>query len=399
MLNRRDFIVFGVTMLGCGSCKGNDPSSVDFPNSDANDSSMLQASLDKGGKIVLEHGRVYRLLAPAGAKAALLVGSDTLLDLNGATLELMPNQHCTLLAQRGGGRVQNVRIINGSIVGNGSRLLGVYRNDGIKPTLYFTDCDRLELRNLEMRDTYMYAVYAQGDGGVIDNLTVENAIGGGIHLKGSQWQIDKVRVRNVTFFERVNCQGNPFIVSLVDSVIGSIHCENYGFGIKFQDGCNNVRVGSIEAIGGPNNNDYLVKIQGYKAEEGRLDRFNRNIRFGSIKSRNGPKSGLYIFSSDGVDIGSYLGEHNGQSQFTLLTDTKNVADVLIIDSDHIHFGELQAKGFPSQGLWLHEKAGRVVADKAIFDGVESSNTSPVTVRSGVAVLGNTEYQSGNSRAK
>jgi hypothetical protein len=154
-------------------------------------------------------------------------------------------------------------------------------------------------------------------------------------------------------------------------------------------------VESIEAIAGPNNYlhpDYLVKIQGKK--ERNMEWRNRNIRIGSITSRNGPCSGLYTYCSERVEIGSYFGEKNGQSR---PVNTKNGADVLIIDSDHIRFDRLRAGGFPRYGLWLHDRTGRVVANQVEMRGVETGEGNTVVVRSGVAVLGGVTITSPGGR--
>lgn len=393
MLTRRAFLIGcsgSAVTVACGPAYRNGLAGS-LGDVEADDTGWLQKALDKGGHITLETDRICKVSAQHGARAALFIGSDTFLDLAGATLELAPNQRCAMIAHRPGSRVRNIRIANGTIVGNGARQPADYRRDiGITPTLYLMDCDNLELRDLDMRDTYMYAVYAQGNGGVVEGLSIEDAIGGGMHLDGAQWRIDKVRVRNVTYFERANCQGNPFIVSLRNSEIGSIYCENFGFGVKFQDGCENLTVGSIEAVGGPNNDDFLVKIQGKK--ERTVERINRNIRIGSIVARNGPKSGLYIIYSDGVEISSYRGENNGRSR---PMDAKNGADVLIIDADNVRFGDLYAKGFHRYGLWLHDKTGRVSAEAARLEAAEASNSRPVAVRSGVAVLNGDAYPPGD----
>lgn len=352
----------------------------------ADDTARLQAALNRGGHVTLERGRRYRVRAPAGAKTALVINSDTFLDLAGAILELAPSQHCSLIATPGGGRNRNIRISGGDIVGNGKRQPVKLRPSvGITPTFYLMNVERLELRDLQMRDTYMYAVYAQGDDGTVANLKIENAIGGGIHLNGSRWRIGKVNVRNVTFFDPVNCTGNPFIVSLRDSKVDSVQCENYGFGVKFQDGCENVTVNSILAIGGDNNfknGDFLVKIQGMNDSRGK--RLNRGIRIGSIVARNGPNTGLYIIHSDGVDIASYQGENNGRLQ---QKDAKYGADVLIIASDNVHFGALRVQGYSRHGLWIHDKVGRFTADTVDIGGAKEIGAVPMVFRSGSVVIG------------
>jgi hypothetical protein len=351
------------------------------------DTARLQAALNRGGHITLEKGRRYRLSAPSGARAALVIKSDTFLDLAGAILELAPGQRCALISTQRGERSRSIRIAGGEIVGNGAQQPTVFNPSiGITPTLYLTNCDGLDLHDLRMRDTYMYSVYAEGNGGAVDNLTINGAIGGGIHLNGECWRIDRVNVRNVSYFERVNCQGNPFIVSLRDSTVGSVRCENYGFGVKFQDGCENVTVNSILAIGGDNNDrnpDYLVKIQGMNDSCGK--RINRGIRIGSIVARNGPYSGLYIIYSEGVDIASYQGENNGRSRHK---DAKNGADVLVIDADHVHFGALRVKGIRQYGLWIHNKVGQFSADTVEMEG-KGIDAVPMVLRSGSPVFGRT----------
>ena len=143
---------------------------------------------------------------------------------------------------------------------------------------------------------------------------------------------------------------------------------------------------SIEAIGGPNNNDYLVKIQGKLDAEN--DRPNRNLRIRSISARNGPNSGLYVYYSEDVEVGSYRGENNGTSR---PWNAKNGADVLIVHSDDIRFAELRAKGFPRYGLWLHDKTGQVSADRVEFMSALDASGDPIVIKSGKAMLGGIGY--------
>ena len=347
----------------------------------SDDTEYLQSLLDRGEKITLENSRVYTVSGRPGETAALYVGSNTDLDLAGSTLKLADNQLCALIGLKPESRVRNVRIANGRIFGNGQNQPAEYRHAFV-PTMFLKGCDGLELRDLEMQQTYMYAVYVHGNDGHLENISVDDAVGGGVHLTGARWDIDNIKVRNVTSFDPVNSQGNPFIVSLKGAQIGDIYCENYGFGVKFQDGCENVTVRSIEAVGGPNNNDYLVKVQGTK-DTAR----NRNIRIAKVLAKNGPYSGLYIIYSDDVQIGSYSGENNGQ--LPSLLDLKNASDILIIDSDNVHFGDLQVTGVQSVGLWLHDRTGRVSAESAEIQTQKGG--SGVYVVSGVAELAGTVY--------
>jgi hypothetical protein len=398
MITRRTFIRYSGLIAGIAALKSLELSAnvQAAYAADSDDTELLQEEINRGGHVTLQNGRIYRVSGPPRARAALVIGSDTFLDLDGATLQLAPNQSCSLIAERASGRTRNVRIANGRIIGSGSLQPRYFRRDiGFVPTIYLSGCDNIELRDLEMRDTYMYAIYAHGDGGVLANINIDGAIGGGIHLDGANWRIGDVQVRNVTYFEKVNCQGNPFIVCLRDSEIGRIYCENYGYGIKFQDGCENLTVASVQAIGGPNNfesPDFLVKIQGKLDKE--VQRRNRNIRIGSISSRNGPLSGLYIYYSSGVQIGSYDGENNGASR---PPDFKNGSDILIIDSDNIYFDRLRAINFHRFGLWLHDRTGHVAANSVEIKGGIAGEGDPVVVRSGLAVLGGKKY--GNSAFK
>ena len=390
-MKRRQFIAGAIAAMASLAWRCNrEGDYAAIANDDrADDTARLQTALNRGGHITLEKGRRYRLVAPVGARAALVIHSDTFLDLAGAILELAPSQRCALIATTRGERSHNIRIAGGEIVGNGVLQPSGFDQPpifdpgiGLTPTFYFMNCDGLELRDLRMRDTYQYAVYARGNDGTVDNLSVEGAIGGGIHLTGAHWRIDRVNVRDVTYFDDVYCQGNPFIVKLQDSTVGSIQCENYGYGVKFQDGCENVTVGSIFAVGGANNVfDYLVKVQGMKDRRGTA--LNRGIRIGSIVARNGPASGLYIIYSDGVEIGSYQGENNGRVQ---QRDNRNGADVLIIDADHVHFGALRVKGYRWHGLWLDDKVGQFSADTVEIEGAKESDAVPMVLRSGSVVI-------------
>ena len=391
-VKRRQFIAGAIAAMaslawGCNR-KGDYTAIVSDDRVD--DTARLQTALNRGGHITLDKGRRYRLSAPAGARAALVIHSDTFLDLAGATIELVPGQRCALISTMRGEHSRNIRIAGGEVVGNGVlQPLGFDQPPnfdpgiGLTPTFYLMNCDGLKLYDLRMHDTYQYAVYARGNDGTMDNLSVEGAIGGGVHITGARWQIDRVTVRNVTYFDPVNCTGNPFIVNLRDSTVGSIQCENYGFGVKFQDGCENVTVNSILAVGGDNNvQDYLVKIQGMKDKRGTA--LNRGIRIGSIVARNGPSSGLYIIYSDGVDIGSYQGENNGRSPHE---DAANDADVLVIDSDHLHFGTLRVKGYRRHGLWIHDTVGQFSADTVEIEDAKEIDAVPMVLRSGSVVIG------------
>jgi uncharacterized protein YjbI with pentapeptide repeats len=171
----------------------------------SDDTAALQATLDLGGIVTLENGRVYTVSGAPGALAALFIGSDTTLDLNGATLTLADNQDCSLIGRLTGSTISNIVIKNGTISGNGRLQSATYV--GFTPTIYLDQCDHLELRDLEINDAYLYAAHVRGDDGMVDNVRVRDAIGGGLHLTGDRWDIGGVDVRDVTFFDSVNAKG------------------------------------------------------------------------------------------------------------------------------------------------------------------------------------------------
>lgn len=387
-MQRRFFITGAVTAL-VNAAWGQDGNS--HAAADLADTVRLQSALNGGGRVTLESGRHYRLSPPPGARSALFIKSDTTLDLAGATLELAPGRATSLIATPGDVPARNIRIVGGRIVGNGTGQPAAFdAGTGITPTFFFPKCDGLELRDLQMHDTYMYALYTRGNDGRLDNLDVDGAIGGGLHVGGSRWRIGRINVRNVTYFDDVNCQGNPFIVNLRDSAVGSVRCQNYGFGVKFQDGCENVTVESIEALGGANNDrngDFLVKIQGTNDRRGR--RFNRAISIGRIVARNGPSSGLYIVYSDGVNIATYQGENNGR---LAQRDGKNAADVLVIDSDNVHFDALRVKGVNRYGLWLHDKVGRFTVDTLELEAAKDTRAIPMVLGSASVKFGSSSIR-------
>lgn len=318
----------------------------------------LQALLDKGGQIILEAGRRYLVRGVQPGQPALTLRSDTSLDLRGAVLELVPGSRSSLLTTDKRQRTRNIRISGGEIVGNGSRQPTDYLPKiGITPTLYFPGCDNLEVRDVHIRDAYMYAIHAIGDHGIVDRVTVRGAVGGGIAATGCDWHVDEVDVSDVTYFERVNCQGNPFIVRLTDSTIGAIKCENYGFGVKFQDGCRNVTVDSIIARGGPNNEPHpnpLVKIQGMRDARGK--HFNQHLQIKSIICEGGSVSGLYVIYSDDVRIDRYSGRDNCRLPHP---DRSYSADVLLLESNRIRFGLLNAEAVRHYGLWVDKRAQNI----------------------------------------
>ncbi len=326
------------------------------------DTAELQSLLDTGGNITLDKHRVYVVSGPRGGfSKALTVRSNTNLNLNLATIKLADDQQCGLLGQDQSRKLANVAIYKGTLDGNGAKQSDVFPsvNDWY-PTVWFSRSDNVSLRQLSLEDTYFYSLYNTGDNCSLQDISVVDAIGGGIWLNGDNWTIGDIAGKNVSYWEENYTTGNPFIVNLKNSAIGHLHFENFGFGVKFQGGCRNVAVKSIEAVAGPNNYRketkwWLVKIQGEN-----LPRWNDGIKIDKIICRGGPRSGLYIWNSRNVHIGKYVGVDNGKFEPVHL---EHGSDCFILSGDNIHFDEFISTGAPKHAFAVSQFATNISVDR------------------------------------
>lgn len=349
----------------------------------ADDTTEVQRMLDRGGVVRLKAGATYQVRAQPGAAAALFLDSGTTLDLNGATLKFAGADAASVLSlRRGTTRAREIKVIDGTIDGSASALnFPAGGRTAWVPTISMIGCDGASLQNLHFRDAFIYAAYLQGHQGLVSNVTVDGAIGGGLHITGEEWHCDRIDVRNVAPLYKDQAAGNPFIVSLKRSTVGEVRCLNFGFGVKFQDGCEDLRIGRVLAVAGANNNDYLVKIQG-KRDSGK-NQPNRRIVIESIEAINGPASGLYIYHSHGVTIGSYSGFGNGRGP---THSEMNYADILVYRSSEvqIHAARSVAAGGPP--VWLHDECGDVKVGTITVASQAGGRARPI-VRSGNLVTG------------
>jgi hypothetical protein len=206
-------------------------------------------------------------------------------------------------------------------------------------------------------------------------------------LSGARWRIDDIDVHDVSFVNVDVCEGNPFIVNLTDSAIGRVRCENFGFGVKLQDGCRNVTVDSITAVGGPNNEPHpnpLVKIQGMNDARGR--RLNQHLRIKRITTQGGSVSGLYVIYSEDVQIDHYSGRDNCHLPYR---NPAYLADVLLLDSTNIRFGLLEGYEVRHCGLWVDKKAQQIAVENLKLTTARS-DARPQLIQSSSVKIGKSE---------
>lgn len=377
-MKRRELLAAGaMAVASAARAQGAGAAQVD------DETASLQQLLDKGGVVRLKAGATYHVRALPGAASALYIGAGTTLDLNGATLKLLGPDAASVLALRPGtSRARDIKVTDGTIDGSANVLtLPTGGRATWVPTISMNGCDGAGLHNLHFRDAFIYAAYVQGHQGQVTNVTVDGAMGGGLHITGDEWHCDGINVRNVSRLYKDAAEGNPFIVNLKRSTVGEIRCLNFGFGVKFQDGCEDVRVRRVLAIGGANSADYLVKIQG-KRDSGK-NQPNRRIVVDSIEAINGPASGLYIYHSQGVTIGSYSGFGNGRGP---THSEMNHADILVYRSTDVNLQSVASVGAGGPPIWLHDECGDVHVDALRVSTKAGMGGSPV-VRSGRLAVG------------
>lgn len=361
----------------------------------------LQSLLDAKNNVKLERNSQYivscRPNTEARHNAALYISSDTSLDLNGSTIILSEDQNCTVIGRLGlrvvdgDPPLSNISVVNGTVVGSGHYQSQIYL--GWAPTIDLFDCDNLVLGDLVINDAYQHAIYSRGNYCQLYDVVVNGSVGSGLHLSGDSWTIGDVDVFDVRNFAIDVANGNPFIVALTNSTIGFVKCFNFGFGVKFQNGCENLQVRSVVAVAGPNNfangqtdvSDFLVKIQGFQDPVQPL--INRNIQIDSIIAQGGPFSGLYIFFSEDVRIGSYRGINNGQDPNQ---DALYRSDIVTIDANDMTFDKVRAEGFHQFSLNMHTGNGTLVCPDF---AVDRDLAPTIVVTSGKAILNGVDYES------
>lgn len=354
---------------------------------ETNDTPAIQAAIETGKPVIFENNKTYLLYASEtqekAKRYALSVPSNTILDLNGATLKLANNQNCCLLINADivtvnnvYGRNTDITIINGIIDGNCDNQEQVNVSTSV-PTVLMWGADRLNFYNLTIRNAYCAALYLRNtENSFIDNVSVKYAIGCGISvIAGYSYCIGSVIVEDVNKFpvELSGFYGNSFIGTFYNTYIGSVISINSYWGVKIQDGSTDVHVGSIIATGG-NYTDYDtitgpnagIKIQGLSD----VIRCN-NIKIDSITVRN-YSTGLYVYASNNVDIKSYTGVENGYiTQAT--TDYKSRADVYINLAKNINIDFVYSCDSYYSPIWLQDNN-----DNIIFNTIVIRRTGDVT---------------------
>ena len=314
------------------------------------DTVALQTALDTLNEVRGKPGATYLVRRKAGKRYCLAWKSNMRWIGNGSVIKLANNEYaasvgCSVLMTLGvddaPATITTNTYFEGIVDGN-------YQNQGaitlsgnfFTPTVYVNKIANTEW-DITVRNGNCLGFYTTGSTSEIyDNrlrARVEAANGGGISLDGTRWQVSEIYAKDILWVNNNSVQGNPFIVTITDSNVGQIYAENFGFGVKFQNGCENVTIGQIVAkqgAGSSTQKDRAVKFQGDPATP------NRNISVGSIVVQGMQTGSLYIYECESITIGSYIGSGNGQAA---LPENDGV-DAYILDSNDVTINSLTVEG-------------------------------------------------------
>lgn len=315
------------------------------------DTVAIQNALDSLTEVRGRPGATYLVRRKAGKRYCLLWKSNYRWIGNGSVIKLANNEYvfsvgCSVFMTLGVDDVPATITTNtyfeGIVDGN-------YQNQGavvaagnfFTPTIYVNKIANTEW-DVTVRNANVLGFYTTGSNSEIyDNrlrARIEASNGGGISLNGTRWQVSEVYAKDILWVDNNSVQGNPFIVSITDSNVGQIYAENFGYGVKFQNGCENVTIGQIVAkqgAGSSSQKDRGVKFQGTTATP------NRNISVGNIVVQGMQPGGLYIYECDRITIGSYIGSGNGSSASYSENDR---CDAYIVDSNDVSINSLTVEG-------------------------------------------------------
>jgi hypothetical protein len=315
------------------------------------DTVALQAALDTLNEVRGKPGATYLVRRKAGKRYCLLWKSNMRWVGNGSVIKLANSEYvssvgCSVLMTLGvddaPATITTNTYFEGIVDGN-------YQNQGtitvagnfFTPTVYVNKIANTEW-DITVRNGNVLAFYTTGSSAEIyDNrlrARVEASRGGGVSLNGTRWQVSEVYAKDILWVDNNSVQGNPFIATISDSNVGQIYAENFGYGVKFQDGCENVTIGQIVAkqgAGSSTQKDRGVKFQGTSATP------NKNISVGNIVVQGMQPGGLYIYETDRITIGSYIGSGNGTNGSLGENDR---VDTYIVDSNDVVISSLTVEG-------------------------------------------------------
>lgn len=317
----------------------------------ADDTLALQAALDTLNEVRGKPGATYLVRRKAGKRYCLAWKSNMRWIGNGSVIKLADNEYtasvgCSVLMTLGVDDVPATITTNTYFEGI---INGNYQNQGavtlsgnfFTPTVYVNKIANTEW-DITVRNGNVLGFYTTGSTSEIyDNrlrARIEASNGGGISLNGTRWQVSEIYAKDILWVDNNSVQGNPFIATITDSNVGQIYAENFGYGVKFQNGCENVTVGQIVAkqgAGSSTQKDRAVKFQGAPATP------NKNISVSSIVAQGMEPGGLYIYECDRITIGSYIGSGNGSSASYGENDR---VDAYIVDSNDVSINSLTVEG-------------------------------------------------------
>ena len=315
------------------------------------DTVALQAALDTLNEVRGKPGATYLVRRKAGKRYCLAWKSNMRWIGNGSVIKLANNEYtpsvgCSVFMTLGvddaPATITTNTYFSGIVDGNYQNQSAIVAaGNFFTPTIYVNKIANTEW-DITVRNGNVLGFYTTGSNSEIyDNrlrARIEASNGGGISLNGTRWQVSEIYAKDILWVDNNSVQGNPFIVTIDDSNVGQIYAENFGYGVKFQNGCENVTVGQIVAkqgAGSSTQKDRAVKFQGTSGTP------NKNISVGSIVAQGMEPGGLYIYECDRITIGSYIGSGNGSSASYGENDR---VDAYIVDSNDVSINSLTVEG-------------------------------------------------------
>ncbi len=310
----------------------------------ANDTLAVRAALDTGFDITAS-GDTF-LVGAGGSgdacigehqRAVLSVRSGQSVDLGGGTLRLADQTHCTLLANQAtlfGGSDSDISLTNMIIDGNESAQ-SVAQSVHYPPTVHLLYVSRLSISNVTVNDFFAAGMHigASGDISFVD-VTVRAGVGTGINMTGERVFGDRIDIAGTRTLDNPwGVHPNPIILSVRDSRhadgrgFGTIRTADSAWGFKLQNGSRNVDFDQIYAL---RNGRHAIKFQGM-CEPARC---NQNVTANYVEAALSELSGLYIYDTDGIDIGRYVGRGNGRGyRMNPPFPNANYSDIYIVRSN------------------------------------------------------------------
>lgn len=300
------------------------------------DTKGVAAALDTKVTLRLGRGKKY-LIDSAGTVAinylggnttqpyCLKIGSGVRLDLNGSILKLADSANSSIFVNDGvlytDPRDSLIEITNGIIEGNEANQ-GVAGGSAVMAAIVLMHVDGLTVTDLVFNDVRDGATrFWDITGFYYNNLECNRSDGDAFHLgtHDPAGTFD-ARIRNGTIgvLRANNCkvglygsrQGNPVILSAVNSALGTWIADTCAGGYKVQDGSTDVTGESALFIGATAKNANNSSTNSGMKIQGSATAPCVRVSWTSVHSKGCEGQGLYIENADDITVGTYAGNSN-----------------------------------------------------------------------------------------